>query len=1079
MNHPTELPLFGFAKPRDSVPTFLIPVFGDISDLWIQDGKAADGLVSRFFPCSVPHESIIPEPTRNLVVRVGDALIYAFQFSNRQIEVGPKTAIQRLLSSRLDEFRNSPFLLIDVLRFINKVDGLPEAVRNAAEQLALDDNDIAERWVQMMELSPKSVSGPPTAMTELYQLTFQAPRRTTLALLSEERVQHPIFGETLRRRLFNLARLYDPRVPLSVDVAEAGADVERVAHPLEWVMAEGPRPDSRYCFQRLRALWLVTENRSGQVTNDPVLPFRHQAALLQFLTQGRMTSRALIADEVGLGKTVEAGLLIRHILRQCPSTRVLYLTLGGLVTNVLEEFQRLDLPRFHFFANIDEQIWRHLNAMPTAALAAETQLVVASMHKLCESERWKVQHEFLGQTRFDLVVVDECHTLRAYGTAADSPQVWFRSIRQLLEEHLTAEGRVIFLSGTPHQGKRDVFLNLVALCLGTPLNASEEEKARAARGRVVFRVKEHVRDWEDKRIFPVRDVREPRLAEPPANYQEVLLKIGLHFDWIASTSGVAQARTVGFVKSQALQYAASSLRAGFAYLLRRLIRYHPEHASDSTVLKWAARLLPYRDRIADPKQLMDEWVRELRIRGAAEEPETIEGELSDDSGPDADLTEVPRLLDVLARYDRLFDDPAAGAKFNLLFELLAGLAEPIVIFSQAVDTVYELEQRLKLQGLEVYRLTGDMLMEDRPAMIRAFCRSTNPRRVLISSAAGGVGINLQVARVVVHFDLPWNPMVLEQRVGRVHRIGSTRTILVETILLKGSREAEVFSRITERLQEIVRDLSADPIEREALFRRILASLDPDSLREILSGEIGLEAVGAAVEAGRKAVDEADRYMRELAAQTSERRGKASMARLVDFLEWADPSFKRVGSRLYAVVMEADGGELRQVEREADVYQFEGDETLVFDRTAASYLGLRRSQTGGLGNPQVDPLIRVALDLSGEPKSRTSTWVAPNGDLPMDIRAGDIIYVACEAGHNSAEFTDPSLRAWRIRQNDWLELDESVLEHLIWKVDWMPSRKAGELAPLNSLLSRASSFTGSGRIHYPIAAIGIRERGEGR
>jgi superfamily II DNA or RNA helicase len=821
----------------------------------------------------------------------------------------------------------------------------------------------------------------------------------------------------------------------------------------------------------------VSENRSGQITNDPVLPFRHQSALLQFLTEGRDSSRVLIADEVGLGKTVEAGLLIRHLLRQSLRTRILYLTLGGLVANVLEEFQRLDLPRWYFFANIDDKTWPKLNALPTAALTAETQLVVASIHKLCDSTRWQSQHRFLDTSRFDVVIVDECHTLRAYGTAADSQQIWFRSVRQLLEEHLTADGRVMFLSATPHQGKRDVFLNLVALCLGAPLNASEDEKAHAARGRVVFRVKEHVRDWENKRIFPIRDVRAPRLAEPPAKYQEVLRRIGEHFDWIAESSDGPQARTVGFVKSQALQYAASSLRAGFAYLLRRLIRYHPDQASRPQVEQWASRLVPYRQRITSAKQLLQEWIREFRSNSAQEDQEPIDGELSDELGPAPDSAEVPRLCELLESYNALFDDPSAGAKFNTLLELVDDTPEPIVVFSQAVDTVYELELRLRERGVEVHRLTGDMPMEDRPSVIRAFCRSATPRRMLLSSAAGGVGINLQVARVAVHFDLPWNPMVLEQRVGRVHRIGSTRTILVETILLRGSREAEVFDRITHRLQEIVRDLSADPIEREALFRRILASLDPDALREIFSGEIGLEAVGAAVEAGRRAVDEADRYMQELAAHTTERRGRATMARLVEFVKTADPHFKRVGSRLYAVLTETDGGELRQDQKETDVFQFDGDdEQLVFDRTAASYLGLRRNQTGGLGNTLVDPLIRAALDLAGEPKSRSSTWVVPNGALPTELHPGDILYFAFEAGRGAEEFTDPRLRAWRIRGTDWSELDEVLLERLLWDLDWTASRKAGEVAAVDSLL-RAVVPTSVEKTLFPIAAIGVRERGE--
>jgi superfamily II DNA or RNA helicase len=915
-------------------------------------------------------------------------------------------------------------------------------------------------------------------VSKLYNVVFQGPRRTTLSFLRDERTEHPLFGETTRRRLYNLAHLYDPRVPLSVDVGGDGAiEADPVIHPLEWVVAEGPRPDPRYCIQRLRALWLVSENTSGQITNDPVLPFRHQSALLQFLTEGNAPSRVLVADEVGLGKTVEAGLLIRHLLRQNPRAHVLYLTLGGLVANVLEEFQRLDLPRWHFFGNIDDQVWPKLNALPTAALAAETQLVVASIHKLCDSARWQEQHRFLGDSQFDLVVIDECHTLRAYGSAADSQQIWFRSVRQLLDDHLSSDGRVLFLSATPHQGRRDVFLNLVALCLGTALNASEDDKSRAAHGRVVFRVKEHVRDWDNKRIFPSREVHPPHLAEPPANYQEVLRLIGDHFDWIAANTEGAQSRAVGFVKSQALQYGASSLRAGFAYLLRRLVRYHPDQASSAQVMRWASRLLPYRARINSSRELLDAWLREFRAGFVPETDDAIEGELSEDVGPGSQTAERPRLLALLDSYDKLFDDPAAGAKFNALLDLVSQSAEPIVVFSQAVDTVYELEARVRARGIEAYRLTGDMPIEDRAPVIRAFCRSTTPRRLLLSSAAGGVGINLQIARVAVHFDLPWNPMVLEQRVGRVHRIGSTRTILVHTILLRGSREADVLERITFRLQEIVRDLSADPTEREALFRRILANLDPDALREIFTGETGLDAVGAAVEAGRRAVDEADKYMQELAARTTERRGRATMARLVSFLSAADASLKRVDQRVYAVVAESDGGELRQEQKLAEVFQFDGEEEpLVFDRTAASYLGLRRNQTGGVGNAQVDPLIRAAIDLGGEGKARSSTWLMPVNAMPDALKDGDLVYFALEATVGSDDFAAPRLLAWRLRGPEWFELDESAVEQILWEIDWQVSRRAGELSSSESLVDGAPHARDEGKVVFPIAAVGIRERG---
>lgn len=923
-------------------------------------------------------------------------------------------------------------------------------------------------------------AGPGIDLDPVFQVTLPSPKRASLGIVRAEQFRHELFGATTRRRLYLLARLYDSRFPLARDVADLtseSSEVRVVEHPLELVMLEGPRPDPKFCLQRLRALWLLAENKAGEINNDPVLPFRHQSALLQFLTRADAVRRALIADEVGLGKTVEAGLYIRHLLRQAPQSRILYITLGGLVQTVLEEFQRLDLPRWHFFANIDDSVWKTLNASPTQALTEDTRLVIASMHKLFASDRWQEQHDFLGSSRFDLIIVDECHSLRAYGATADSPQVWFRNVRQLLSEHLTADGRVLFLSATPHQGNREVFLNLVALCLGTTPSADERTKAEAARGRVIFRVKEHIRDWAGQRVFPPREVREPRLAEPPANYRDVLDRIAAHFDWIARTSDPqSTARTVGFVKSQALQYAASSLRAGFAYLLRRLLRYYPEQAAAPEVLAWAARLLPYRGNVTTAPELLAEWSREFRTNRPLPE-EVPEGELAEDVGPGADVSEVPALLRLLQEYNALFDDPEAGAKFNLLYELAASISEPMVIFSQAVDTVYELQARLVSLGYEVYRLTGDMRGDERASAIQRFRSSENPRRMLVSSAAGGVGINLQVARVVVHFDLPWNPMVLEQRVGRVHRIGSTRTILVETLLLRGSREAEVLERITQRLQDIVRDLSADVTEREALFRRILASLDPEALRVILSGEQSLDAIGAAVDAGRQAVEEADRYMRELAANTSEERGRATMARVLQFLQVAEPDFKEDGRRVYAVLTEGEGGELHQDRREASVYRFAGeDEGVVFDRTAASYLGLRRDQTGGLGHPRVDPLLRAAIDLGEEAKARSSAWVAPVGVGSPHVQAGEVLYFALACRASGDAMVAPNLRAWRMHPLGWEELEAAAIEQFLWDTEFTASRKAGDATPPSAFVEYLRAQVTSPELLFPVAAIGIRERG---
>jgi hypothetical protein len=150
MTGPVHLPLYGFATPRQRVPAFVVPLFGTASDLWIQDSRG-DGLILQFTPCELAPENILTAHPRGAVsAKVGDALIYAFQFSDRAIKTGPKPTIQAALSERLDEFQDFPFLMIDVLKFIGKLDAMPDAIQRAKSKLAINDSHLAEQWALSM-----------------------------------------------------------------------------------------------------------------------------------------------------------------------------------------------------------------------------------------------------------------------------------------------------------------------------------------------------------------------------------------------------------------------------------------------------------------------------------------------------------------------------------------------------------------------------------------------------------------------------------------------------------------------------------------------------------------------------------------------------------------------------------------------------------------------------------------------------------------------------------------------------------------------------------------------------------------
>ena len=727
-------------------------------------------------------------------------------------------------------------------------------------------------------------------------------------------------------------------------------------------------------FWRLAAYWLQAENRQGQLDSLPVLQMRHQTSLVEYLSRPDAPREVLIADEVGLGKTVELGLLLARLRAANPKSRILYVTPGGLVTNVVDEFRSMGLDDSWVFGNslLDEQKY------PPARLGREEHdpWVVASLHRLGFGTNAETQ---LRETNWDVVIADECHRLRMYGTGdSQTAQKWFRLVERIVNKHLSKDGRVYFLSGTPHQGNREVFLNLIAMMCGLGRQASQQNKERALAGRVIYRTKEEARDWDDRPVFPKRDIRKPCYAENPPEYNSLLDDIAKYFDWLQDNGGGSQGRALGFVKSHALQYAASSPKAGFAFLLRRLLRYFDGEVADKTLLEWVALLIPYRHWPA--KQKPQNLLKELRKSVAKTESDGEEdhdpGYLVGPAGP-AQLREEERLrlAALLRQYTFLLSKPEANAKFEVLMKLLLSADEPFVVFAQSVDTVYEVKRYVEQKNIPCCLIVGGQGPSERREMIDQFTSSDRlSRRVLVSSSAGGEGINLQISRRLIHFDLPWNPMVLEQRIGRVHRIGTVDTVLVDTILLKNSREADIYERLMERLLTIVTDLTDDEALQGQYFRRIMAGIPLETLRKLFGGDIGDQnvAIGKAIEAGREHVEQVDAELRQhRVTELPEDRGRAKMEHLIELLERSG-SIERTSQLVeYSrVVFDDESEAFRAVRESAERFAIKDGRKqvqkkwLVFDREAATRApSVTRENSGGIDHP----IVGVALQSIRTPK----------------------------------------------------------------------------------------------------------------
>ena len=606
-------------------------------------------------------------------------------------------------------------------------------------------------------------------------------------------------------------------VEMNVDARRATA----VPTPAE-LLASGPSDNwsalTRRSLARLSAWFLLVEDPQRRLEAQPIVTLAHQASVVQHIREQPSLRRVLLADEVGLGKTIEAALLIKALLTDNEGARVLYLAPARLVRNVRRELEKLDL------------LFRSWVATSDRDATLKDPRVVASIHRAAHKGRLD---EVLAAPPWDMIIVDECHHLSDWAPGGGSPVAQYKLV-QKLAERLGDNGRLLLMSGTPHQGNRDRFRNLLRL-----LQTKGESEERLA-GRVIYRTKEDVEDWEGQPLFPGRKVNPPLVLDLGPEHQRWLADIHELFEpgSSAATDKSAQRRAAGWRAGQALQWATSSVQAGLGYLVRQAIRARCKLDALPGLREALSAMRPYRLGPADEPidKLFPRIAREVQQQIDDDDVEDIEEIEEEDDRWRPDLDLLTRLLHDGVRILRASGD----AKWDFVFERALSPAgdEKVVLFAQPIETVTAVAAWLQRRtGQPPALILGGQSEEERTEQIRRFWDPHGPR-YLVSSRAGGEGLNLQVARRLVHLDVPWNPMELEQRIGRVHRFLSKRTILVDTVVVKDSREVDTYAYAREKLQTIASMLVPEA-RFEALFGRVMSLVPPEELSDILGqGPVG-------------------------------------------------------------------------------------------------------------------------------------------------------------------------------------------------------------------------------------------------
>lgn len=549
-----------------------------------------------------------------------------------------------------------------------------------------------------------------------------------------------------------------------------------------------------------------------------VVPLPHQLyALNRAMSRDRI--RYLLADEVGLGKTIEAGLILRELKLRGMAKRILVVAPKGLVRqwqaemrlHFGENFQFIEpaeLSAFRQWRSDEENLWR-LHDQVICSLDSVKPLEGRrgwSLEQLSTYNRERF--EDLISASWDLVIIDEAHRM---GGSTD--QVARYKLGAALAE---AAPYLLLLSATPHQGKTDQFHRLMQLLDRDSFPDESSVSSERVRPFVVRTEKRVAIDAEGKPLFKPRMTRLHPVAwqDRHASQQKLYEAVTDYVRHGYNQAMAAKQRHIGFLMILMQRLVTSSTAAIRATLEKR------------QALLDQAQLQPSLFETAD----VDEWAE---LDGQTQVDLAIQTK-----GWEMEKAEVETLLDLARATEAQGTDAKAEALLELIYKLQQEENDPelkVLVFTEFVPTQAMLADFLESRGFSVATLNGSMDLEARTRAQQSFARDI---RILISTDAGGEGLNLQFCHVIVNFDMPWNPMRVEQRIGRVDRIGQPHVVRAINFVLEDTVEHRVREVLETKLAVIAEEFGVDKaadvmdsVEAEPLFDELFVHglQNPDAI----------------------------------------------------------------------------------------------------------------------------------------------------------------------------------------------------------------------------------------------------------
>ena len=573
------------------------------------------------------------------------------------------------------------------------------------------------------------------------------------------------------------------------------------------------------------------------VHTSNVEPLPHQISAVYESMLPRQPLRFVLADDPGAGKTIMAGLLIRELLMRADARRILIVSPGSLTEQWQDELLEKFGVQFEIFSKEKHE------QCASGNFFEEQDRLICRLDQLSRSEEYQ---EKLKTTEWDIIIVDEAHKLSAsyFGSKVDKTKRF-----QLGELLGSLTRHFLLMTATPHNGKEEDFQIWLSLLDGDRFYGKFREGAHKVDVSDMMRrmVKEELLKFDGTPLFPERRAYTANyeLSSMEASlYEQVTTYVREEMNR-ADQLDSKKKNNVGFALTMLQRRLASSPEAIYQSLKRRRKRLEDRLAETNLLVRGAAARVGAETLVPETaskyKQVVPENFDDLDDELSGEEYEEFAEEVVDQATASATIPELE--AEIISLKDLEYQahqvvQSGNDKKWEQLSSLLqdkpemyteSGSRRKMIIFTEHKDTLKYLVERISnmLGNPNAVRTIYGGTNRDERRKTQEEFRNDPEVIVLIATDAAGEGVNLQNANLMVNYDLPWNPNRLEQRFGRIHRIGQTEVCHLWNIVANETREGEVFKKLFDKIET----------EREALGGKVFDVLgeafDNVSLKDLL------------------------------------------------------------------------------------------------------------------------------------------------------------------------------------------------------------------------------------------------------